>query len=177
MRYYVTIEGRTVEVDLTGERPRVDGVEVEADLVALPGTPVRSLLLDGRSYALVARPGEGAGVWDLHLDGERFAPEVVDERTRAIRAMTAKAGGPQGPKPVRAPMPGLVTRVEVEAGQRVAAGQGVVVIEAMKMQNELRAEAPGVVARVIARAGQAVDKGAVLVEFAVETAAAGQGGA
>ncbi|HET9982661.1 MAG TPA: biotin/lipoyl-containing protein [Longimicrobiales bacterium] len=172
MRYYVTIGDRTVEVDLTGPRPRVDGVEVEADLVALPGTPVRHLLLDGRSYALVARAGEARGAWDVHLDGRRFAPEVVDERTRAIRAMTGKGAVAQGPRPVRAPMPGLVTRVDVAVGQAVQAGQGVLVIEAMKMQNELRADAGGTVVRILVEAGQAVEKGAVLVEFEAATSPA-----
>ncbi|MBX6366236.1 MAG: biotin/lipoyl-binding protein, partial [Gemmatimonadetes bacterium] len=155
MRYYVTIAGRTVEVDLTGPRPRVDGVEVEADLVSRPGTPVRHLLVDGRSYALVARPGEARGAWDLHLDGSRFAAEVVDERTRAIRAMTGKGAATHGPRPVRAPMPGLVTRVDVAVGQVVQAGQAVLVIEAMKMQNELRADAAGTVRQILVEAGQA----------------------
>ena len=62
-------------------------------------------------------------------------------------------------------MPGLVVRVEVAAGERVRAGQGVVIMEAMKMENELRAEGEGVVARVLATAGQPVEKGAILVEF------------
>jgi pyruvate carboxylase subunit B len=91
--------------------------------------------------------------------------EVVDERTRAIRALTGRSGAAAGPRPVRAPMPGLVVRVEVEAGQSVVAGQGVVIMEAMKMENELRAETGGVVARVHAVPGAAVEKGAVLVEF------------
>jgi len=79
--------------------------------------------------------------------------------------MTGGGAVAQGPKPVRAPMPGLVVRVEVEPGQEVKAGQGVVIIEAMKMENELKAEAVGVVSRVLVQQGQAVEKGAVLVEF------------
>lgn len=165
MRYYVTIGDRTLEVELSGERILVDGQEVDAELVTLPGTPIRHLLANGRSHALVAHPGEARGTWDVQINGDRFAVEVVDERTRAIRAMTGAAAGPQGPKPVRAPMPGLVVRVDVEVGQEVKAGQGVVIIEAMKMENELKAEAAGVVSRVLVTAGQAVEKGAVLVEF------------
>ncbi|HEY0673364.1 MAG TPA: acetyl-CoA carboxylase biotin carboxyl carrier protein subunit, partial [Longimicrobiales bacterium] len=67
-----------------------------------------------------------------------------------------------------APMPGLVLRVDVEAGQQVNAGQGVVIIEAMKMENELRADAAGVVARILVQPGTAVEKGTVLVEFATD---------
>ena len=168
MRYFVTIGGRTFEVDLTGGTPTVDGEPVGAELVALPGTPIRHLLAGGRSYGLVARSGEVRGEWELHLNGHRLEAEVVDERTRAIREMTGAGAGPKGPKPVRAPMPGLVVRVEVEAGHRVEAGQGVVIIEAMKMENELKAEADGVVSRVLVEQGQAVEKGAVLVEFEAE---------
>ncbi len=166
MRYFVSIAGRTLEVELTTEGPRLDGQLVRAELVAVPGTPVRHLLIDGRSYPLVARPGEEKGAWDILLDGQRFASDVVDERTRAIRAMTARSAEAQGPRPVRAPMPGLVSRVQVAPGDAVEPGQGVVIIEAMKMENELKAEAAGVVYRILVAAGQAVEKGAVLVEFA-----------
>ncbi len=167
MRYYVSIGERTVEVDLTGERPRVDGREVDAELVTVPGTPLRHLLLDGRSYPLVARRAE-RGSWEIGFDGARLTAEVVDERTRAVRALEGRGDKAHGPRPVRAPMPGLVTRVEVAAGDTVRPGQGVAIIEAMKMENELRAEAPGVVARVLVSAGQAVEKGAVLVEFSAD---------
>jgi biotin carboxyl carrier protein len=167
MRYYVTIGERTVEVDLSGPRPRVDGREVNADLATVPGTPLRHLLVDGRSHALVARRTE-RGSWEIALDGVQLTAEVVDERTRAVRALEGRGGASQGPRPVRAPMPGLVTRIEVAAGDTVQPGQGVAIIEAMKMENELRAEACGVVARVLVTAGQAVEKGAVLVEFSVD---------
>jgi pyruvate carboxylase subunit B len=132
------------------------------------GTELRRLSLDGTSHRIVAVPGEARGSWELQLDGERVQAEVVDERTRAIRALTARSATHHGPKPVRAPMPGLVLRVEVEPGQTVHAGQGIIIIEAMKMENELRADAAGVVAKVLVQAGTPVEKGAVLVEFAAE---------
>jgi pyruvate carboxylase subunit B len=164
MLYHVTIAGRVLAVELDGGRVTVDGADVgAADVVTLPGTPVRHLLLDGRSVLVVAERGQAA--WNLHVDGWPVSAEVVDERTRAIRALTARTAGPQGPRPVRAPMPGMIVRTDVEAGERVAAGQGVVVMEAMKMENELKAETAGVVARVLVTAGQAVEKGTVLIEF------------
>ena len=70
-----------------------------------------------------------------------------------------------GPKPLRAPMPGLILRVEVEAAQAVKPGQGLVIMEAMKMENELKAAAAGVIARIHVQPGQAVEKGAVLIDF------------
>jgi pyruvate carboxylase subunit B len=165
MRYFVTIGERTFEVDLHDGQIAVNGEPVAAELVAVPGTPVQNLRADGASHTLTAQPGESRGAWEIHLDGGRFEAQVVDERTRTIQAMTGKTAAQQGPRPVRAPMPGLVLRIDVEPGQELKAGQGVIIIEAMKMENELRAEAAGKVARVLVQPGQAVEKGAVLIEF------------
>ena len=164
MRYYVTVEGQTFEVDLTGEVPRVDGEEVDAEMTAVPGRPTRLLLVDHRSHTLVARQAESDG-WELYLDGERFDADVVDERTRAIREMTGQTAAELGPSPIRAPMPGLVVSLAVEEGDTVEAGQSVAIVEAMKMENDLKAESDGVVSKVLVAAGEAVEKGAVLVEF------------
>lgn len=167
MLYHVTIGSRTLTVEIAGDRVLVDGEDAgTADLAVLPGTQVKHLLLDGSSVTLVGRRDDNA--WMLHVDGWPVRAEVVDERTRAIRAMTSRVAGPQGPRPVRAPMPGMIVRTEVAAGDSVRAGQGVAVMEAMKMENELRAEADGVVARVLVEPGQAVEKGAILVEFEAE---------
>jgi len=165
MLYHVTIGGREFRVKLDDGRILVDDIDVGvADLAVLPGTRVRHLLLDGHSVAIVERRTEDG--WDLHVDGWPLHAEVIDERTRAIRAMTARSGAATGPKPVKAPMPGLIVRIEVQEGDTVRAGQGVVVMEAMKMENELKAEADGVVARIHVQTGQAVEKGMVLVELA-----------
>ena len=172
MRYYVTVGDRTVEVDLGPEGVRVDGEAVEASLDRVEGTRIRSLLLDGASHRIVARPVERR-VWDLHVRGRRLRAEAVDERTRTIREMTGAAAGPVGPRPVKAPMPGLVVKVEVEEGSDVVPGQGLVIVEAMKMENELKAEAEGRVSKVHVEPGQAVEQGQVLVEF--EAPEAGEG--
>jgi biotin carboxyl carrier protein len=100
------------------------------------------------------------------VDGFRFDGEALDERTRAIRDITAVSAKASGPAPVVAPMPGLIVRVSVKVGDVVQAGQGVVVMEAMKMENELRAAAAGTVKAVNADPGKPVEKGAVLVELA-----------
>jgi len=162
MKYFVTIGKRTVEVDLTGHTPRVDGTPVEAQLVLLPGTPVRSLLVDGRSHTLSAHPGERRGRWHIALGRERYRVDAVDERTRAIREMTG-AAEVEAVKTVVAPMPGMVMKIDVEVGQAVRAGQGVVVLEAMKMENELKAPADGVVAKILVQERQTVEKGTVLI--------------
>lgn len=166
MRYFVTVRGRVVEVELGPEGIRVDGRPVDVDLAEVDGTPIHHLLVDGRSRALLARRA-GRGRWRIQVDGRELEVEVVDERTRAIRQMVGAAAEPRGAPAIRAPMPGLVVKVEVEEGQEVRAGQGVVIVEAMKMENELRAEAPGIVRKVHVACGQPVEKNQILVEFAV----------
>lgn len=162
MKYFVTVGDRVVEVDLTGHTPVVDGTPVQANLAALPGTQVRSLEVDGRSHTLSARADSRRGRWHIALGRERFTVDAVDERTRAIREMTGGADA-ETEKVVVAPMPGLVLKVEVEVGQAVKAGQGVIIVEAMKMENELKAPADGVVAKILVQERQTVDKGATLL--------------
>ncbi len=164
MKYHVTIRDRTVAVELDPEGVRVDGRLVDADLRRVPETAVHTLLADGASHRFVVRRS-ARGSWELHLRGRKVVAEVVDERTRQIREMTGMGAGPAGPRPVRAPMPGMVVQVEVEEGQMVEPGDGLAVVEAMKMENELRAEASGRVATIHVEAGQAVDKDEILIEF------------
>lgn len=164
MRCVVTIGDRTFEVDLSGDVPLVDGRPVSVDVARVPGTALRHLLMDGRSVRVV--PGEGgAGRWTLRVGGSRLSAVVEDERARRLAAMRRGPAAPESLRPLVAPMPGLVVRVMVEPGQAVEAGQPLVAIEAMKMQNELAAAGAGVVARVAVAPGQAVGRGATLVEF------------
>ena len=162
MKYFVTIGDRTVEVDLTGATPLVDGTPVHAELLSVGGAGLRHLLVDGQSVPLVARPGDRRGRWQLTFASESLLAEVVDERTRAIREMTGGEAESEA-KSVNAPMPGLVVKVEVAVGDRVKAGQGVVIVEAMKMENELKAPADGVVSQIAVETGQTVEKGALLL--------------
>ena len=164
MKYIVDVNGERVIVDVDGAHAEVDGVRVAASLAAVEGTPVRLLRSGEQVHRLVARRGASRGRWTLDLDGQRVDAEALDERMRAIRDLTAAAAA-SGPAPLMAPMPGLVVRVSVGVGDTVSAGQGLVVVEAMKMENELRASVAGVVTAVLAVPGQAVDKGALLVEL------------
>lgn len=121
MRYAVTIGDQTVEVELGPDSVRVDDRALAAELTAVPDSPVRSLLLGTASHWVVAY-ARGRGRWDLRLGGWHLTTEVLDERTRAIRALTGAATVSAGARPVRTPMPGLVVRVEVEEGDQVRPG-------------------------------------------------------
>ncbi len=164
MKYFVKIGDRELEVELGPEGIMVEGEALPADLVEMDGTDVHSLLLGPESHRVLASRN-GAEGWDLHLRGHHLQAQVVDERTRAIRAMAGTQEGSRGPKALRAPMPGLVVKIEVEVGEKVQAGQGLVIVEAMKMENELKSEGEGQVAEILVEPGQAVDKDEILVEF------------
>ena len=164
MKYFVTVEGREFQVTVDGDKVTVNDQSFDAHLTAIEGTPLRHLVIGDRSFTLPFQ-GEGGGRWIMGFQGEAWQVEVVDERTRHIRSLTGSGEEKRGGGQLKAPMPGLVVRVDVEAGQAVAAGAGVIVLEAMKMQNELRAAAAGKVASVRVQPGQAVEKGQVLVEF------------
>jgi pyruvate carboxylase subunit B len=162
MTYYVTIGGRSFHVVVDGEDVVVDGHRCRAELVALPGTPARCLFLDGKPTS-VALAEVQRDRWTLVYRGELVEVQVEDERTRRLRSALGTGAERWRGGVVSAPMPGLVTRVLIEPGQVVTAGQGLVVLEAMKMENQLKAPADGVVEEVRVAAGQAVEKGTPLV--------------
>jgi len=165
VKYVVEVAGRTVEVELDGEHVRVNGEDVHARLTELQGTPIVLLTLGDEVFRVAASRGESRGRYTLSVDGRRYDVEALDERTRAIRQLSAATTAPAGPAPLTAPMPGLIVRVNVAVGDTVRAGQGLIVMEAMKMENELRAAAAGVVRAVRATPGTAVERGSVLVEL------------
>jgi acetyl/propionyl-CoA carboxylase alpha subunit len=131
----------------------VDGLPVVVDVRMLQAG-VMSLLVEGRQYRCVL---DGDGVL---IGGRRFGFEVDDPRSLQGR----RGGGAwaEGPRAVKAPMPGRVVRVLVDAGQDVVEGEAIVVIEAMKMQNELKSPKGGRVVRVAVVVGDAVGSGDVL---------------
>jgi hypothetical protein len=148
VKYFVTIDGREIAVQVDGGTVRVAGRQVQAYLSPIPGTPLQHLML-GHDSLTLSMERQGPGDWQLGLAGARFEVRVVDERTRHIEGLTGATAARTGPHVLRAPMP----------------GQGLLVLEAMKMENELRATALGQVTRVSVTPGQAVEKGQVLMEF------------
>lgn len=160
MRYFVTVEGGEHVIEVEDGVPRLDGQVLPAELSSLPGTDRRHLRLEDRSVALFAR--EIPDGWLIELEGRAFELRVEDERARHIRELAASAAPAHARLEVRAPMPGLIVKVEVEVGREVEAGDGLVVIEAMKMENELRAEASGTVLEIHVDPGATVDRNDLL---------------
>jgi len=165
VKYVVRVGDADVEVTLDGGQVAAEGVAAEAQVTDLEGTPVRMVRIGNEVHRVVARRGPTRGRYTLWLDGFRYEVEALDERARAIRELSAASAGPTGPAPLVAPMPGMIVRVAVQVGDAVQAGQGLVVMEAMKMENELRASAAGTVKAVLAQPGTAVEKGAILLEL------------
>jgi pyruvate carboxylase subunit B len=165
VKYIVQVNDERVEVTLGPDGVVVEGEPVHAHVAEIDGTPVRQVTIGSEVHRVVVRRHPGRGRYTLWLDGYRYEAEALDERTQAIRDLSAATAAATGPAPLVAPMPGLVIRVNVEVGEAVQAGQGLVVMEAMKMENELRAPASGVVKSVAVAPGMAVEKGALLVEL------------
>jgi pyruvate carboxylase subunit B len=166
VKYVVTVAGKSFEVVLNGADISVDGRTVSAELTKVPETPLRELVFEGTSRTYAMTPEEDG--WSVMAGGEPHHLKVDDERTIRLGKLTGAGdrGGAGGK--VKAPMPGLVLRVEVEEGDTVAAGAGLVVLEAMKMENEIKAPVAGTVTAVHVDGGQAVEKGMVMVEVSAE---------
>ena len=169
MTYDVTIDGRRHRVELTpnpagrsGLEVKVDGRPMVVDAV-LAERDVLSLIVYGKSYD-IKRETTGTGEHtNTHMivRGVSFSAEVRDPRSFRARKK-ADDGDAAGPRKLVSPMPGKVVRILAPAGTKVEAGEGVVVVEAMKMQNEIKSPKAGTVQRIVAEEGAAVDAGQVL---------------
>jgi biotin carboxyl carrier protein len=172
VRYYVRLDpdptASPVVVDLDelpsgGLEARLDGKPVEVDVVLVSDRAQLSVRVDGQVVDLTTEgtpPTMGAVA-----SGHRSYVRVESERMRAAE-QAKKATVSAGDKTVKAPMPGRVVKLLVARGDAVTTGQGLVVLEAMKMENEVRARADGVVADVHVSAGATVEGGAKLVTLA-----------
>jgi biotin carboxyl carrier protein len=165
VKYVVTVNDERLDVTTGEEGIRVGDITARARLADVDGTPVKVLTIGTQVHRIVMQRGARHGEYALWIDGHRYDVEALDERTRAIRDLSSQGARSAGPAPLVAPMPGMVVRVNVQVGDAVQPGAPIVVMEAMKMENELRAQSAGTVSAVRVQAGAAVEKGAVLVEL------------
>ena len=162
MNYDVSVDGKAHRLELARKAEqwecKLDGRVVPIDVVMLRRN-VLSLLIESVSYE-VRREQSVAGL-RLSIGTKRYAVELKDPRS--LHSRRAESGSTEGKKKVIAPMPGKIVRVLVQEKMEVQAGQGVVVVEAMKMQNELKSPKQGIVQRVMAVEGANVNAGDVLL--------------
>ena len=162
MKFEAEIEGRLVPIEVEGTdgryRVRLDGETLEVDARRV-GAGLWSLLVGGA--ATVVEVTEADGVSTVRVGGETHRVRVEEETRYLIRTRGGTVHG--GGQVLKAPMPGRVVLVEVTLGQRVRKGDGLVILEAMKMENEFRAAGEGTVKEIRVLPGQAVNPGDVLI--------------
>lgn len=156
MKYVAEIDGLEFPIEILDERHVRFGEEIiEVDLAEVSGQPLYSLLVNGESYEAYVYPDED--LLQVLLLGQFFSVRVMDEREKRLRA-SGPASGVSGEFTLKAPMPGLIIAVPVEEGQQVEKGQILVILESMKMQNELRAPRAGKIARLRVKPGESVEQ-------------------
>jgi biotin carboxyl carrier protein len=162
MTYDVVVDGKTHRLELTrGDTTwlcKVDDQEIEVD-AALTARDVMSVLVGGKAYE-VKRERSLQGELHMVIGSARYAVDVQDPRS--LRTRRAAAGSEAGPQKVTAPMPGKIVRILVAEKDEVKVGQGIIVMEAMKMQNELKSPKDGKVQKILTSEGSTVNPGDTL---------------
>ncbi len=161
MKYYARVDNHEYEVEIDGETVLLDGKPVNVDLVRSGATELYSVLLDGHSYEMLVNADRFN--YQIGVRGVQLQVQVEDERARRLNRARRLPTLPEGELAITAPIPGLIVRILVKEGDAIEEGQPVVLLEAMKMENELRAVRGGVVKTVLAAAGQRVEQNAPLI--------------
>lgn len=164
MRYISTIDGREFDIEIMDDHHvRIGGRVIAVNFESVSGQPVYSLILDGKSFESFVY--ESDDEWQVLLRGRQYQVKVEDEREKRLKAAAGGGVAEGGEFHLKAPMPGLVVAIPVSEGQEVQKGQVLVILESMKMQNELKAPRDGVVAHIKAKAGESVEQKQILLNL------------
>ena len=156
MKYVTTIANKEYTIEVIDEKHiSINGKVMEVDFESVSGQPVYSMLIDGKSYESYVYRGEED--WQVLLLGRQYPIKVEDERERRLKSAVGGKAEATGEFHLKAPMPGLVVAVTVEEGQQVEKGHVLVILESMKMQNELKSPRAGTVHRIKVKAGESVE--------------------
>ena len=161
MKYYARVGQHEYVIEINREQISVDGELVDVDLRQSGASELYSLLFNGLSYELLIQSARFD--YGVTSRGERFDVQVEDERTRKLISGRKAPALPEGELAVIAPIPGLVVKVLVETGDNVEEEQSLVILEAMKMENEIRSPRSGVVKKIQVGAGQRVEQNGILL--------------
>ncbi|MCX8061095.1 MAG: biotin/lipoyl-binding protein [Anaerolineales bacterium] len=162
VKYVATLDQTEYHVEIVDDKHVVlDGEVREVDFAAVGDQPIFSLLINGKSYEAFVYPHEEE--WQVLLLGNLYSVRVEDEREKRLRAAAGGKVTERGEFHLKAPMPGLVVAVPVAEGQRVSKGDVLLILESMKMQNELKSPREGVVSRLRVNAGDSVEQSQTLL--------------
>ena len=157
MKYVTTVEDREYLVEILDDHHvSVDGVLYEVDFVPVGSQPVYSLIINGESFDTHVYPDED--ILQVLFQGNMYTAKVEDEREKRLRTVLTGSASEREEFLLKAPMPGMVVSVPVQHGQPVQKGDVLLILESMKMQNELRSPRNGTVGRVRVAAGDRVEK-------------------
>jgi biotin carboxyl carrier protein len=162
MRYEVTVGENVYQVEINQDgKVSMDGQEIDVDFARIGATGLHLLLVNHESFeGLVEKHDD---VWDVLFRGDLYEVQVADERAQLMKARAGMAVPDSGEILIKAPMPGMVVKIPVEVGQEIEKGDNVIILESMKMENELKAPRAGKVERINVKTGNSVDQGQVLV--------------
>lgn len=164
MKYVTTIEDKEFEIEIVDEHHiHIGGRLLTVDFESVSGQPVFSLIVDGKSYESYVYQGDED--WEVLLRGRQFQVKIEDEREKRLKAAAGGGVAEGGEFHLKAPMPGLVVSVLVEEGQEIKKGQVMLILESMKMQNELKAPRDGTLGRIRVKAGESVEQKQTLLSM------------
>lgn len=157
MKYVTKIDDKEFLIEIIDEKHiRINDQVLDVDFQSVSGQPVYSLIINGKSYEAYVSPDDDQ--WQVLLRGRLYHAQVEDEREKRLRVAGNAGAAESGEFHLKAPMPGLVVAIPVEEGEQVTKGQVLLILESMKMQNELKSPRDGIVQRVKIRAGETVEQ-------------------
>lgn len=161
VKYFARIGNNEYEVEISDSQVLLDGEPVHVDIVRSGVPELYSVLFGGKSYEMLITSDRFN--YTVSIRSEQFQVQVQDERARRLNQARKLPSLPEGELAITAPIPGLVVKVLINVGDPVEEGQPLVILEAMKMENEIRSMRAGVVRSILATPSQRVEQNAVLV--------------
>lgn len=165
MKYFSKIADKDVELQLDASEldtlVNLNGMQKKSELIQLGDSNLYSLLVDNRSYQVFLEQKEECYL--VSLNGRKYSVTLEDEKSRLISSLIKAEKKQKGQVEIKAPMPGLIAEINVSEGQEIKKGDGILIIEAMKMENEIRSNVDGVVKKILGKAKDSVDKDSILM--------------